>query len=70
MSKREIRRARIETARIQTVPARELEPGDVLPTRGIVAMVSVSGNDGTTIAHVEPDGRVIWSGQHPVGVLR
>jgi hypothetical protein len=53
------------------VPARALEPGDVLPTGGTVSTVSVSGNDGTTIVHVEPnDVRVIWSGQHPVGVLR
>jgi hypothetical protein len=58
-------------ARPQMVPARALEPGDVLPTGGTVSTVSVSGNDGTTIVHVEPnDVRVIWSGQHPVGVLR
>jgi hypothetical protein len=68
------RRARTQKI---VVPARELEPGDVLSTGGAVATVSVSGNDGTTIVDLAARGRqhslryqLIWSGQRPVAVLR
>lgn len=63
-------------ARTQMVPARELEPGDVLGN-AVVATVSVSGNDGTTIVCLAARGRqdsigyqLRWSGQHPVAVRR
>jgi hypothetical protein len=64
------------------VPARELQPGDVLAIRrgGVhtVATVSVSGNDGTTIVglvSIAPSGRLFqtcWRGrgQNRVAVLR